>query len=231
MIDMVSLLDAGIRDTENFIARAEVINEHKEKLYEEYLSVQEDYLTLEKACKDVEQLIKICKQFAVKFRDTRIIELEKCCESVIELAFPKEDFGVSLKADVFNNKEIATLLIGPKNVDKSKWFTPVSQNGGFVQQLIGSCMVAAICKMLKVDYIFFDEMFCSGDATSVADIKPFFEEFINNGVQLIIIEHKPTLYEGLDHREICLGKTRGSTDAVRIISNKIVKADLNTGGA
>jgi len=204
------------------LAKAEVINANKQKLYDDFLTISKDYDAIVNELNNTSKLCKICQEYAVKYRDERIEELERRCESILDLAFPDEHFGVLIKTDIVRKKEVAKLLIGPKNVDKSEWFPPVSENGGLVKQLIGASIVASICEMINADFIFFDEMFCSGDPVAVADINPWFKNTVENGIQLVIIEHKPTLYENLSRREIRLAKDRVIENAVRILSIKDV---------
>lgn len=215
---MIKLLTEVINNCNTMIAKAEVINGQKEKLYNELCEVRSDYDTVKKNLDDVNALATICQTFAVKYRDLRIYELERRCEAILELAFPDEQFGVSIKTDIYRKREIAYLLVGPKSVPESQWFTPISENGGLVKQLIGASLIASICEMIGADFLFLDEMFCSGDPVAVADINPFFESLIAKGIQLTIIEHKPTLYEGLKRREIRLGKDRITSNAVRVLS-------------
>lgn len=222
---MIKLLQEVINNCNNAIARAEVINGQKEKLYNELCELRDDYESIKNSLDNIKVLSDICQAYAVKYRDLRIDELEKRCEAILELAFPDEQFGVSIKTDIYRKKEIAYLLVGPKKVPQTQWFTPISENGGLVKQLIGASLIASICEMVGADFLFLDEMFCSGDPVSVADINPFFESLISKGIQLTIIEHKPTLYEGLHRREIRLGKDRVTSNAVRVLSSNDVSPE------
>lgn len=199
------------------ISSGQVINQQKEELRERLLQLNNHYNILRDALENVSSLAEICQMHAVKYRDMRIAELEERCEAILALAFPDEDFGVRIKSDVVRKKEVSYLLVGPKNKPVSQWFTPVSENGGLVKQLLGASLIASICEMCGASYIFFDEMFCSGDPVTVADISPFFKSLLDKGIQLAIIEHKPTLYEGVTRHEIHLGKDRINTGAVRIL--------------
>ncbi len=199
------------------ISQGKVINERKEQLHAEMLELNKDYNTIREALQEVTRLSEICQTYAVKYRDMRIAELEERCEAILALAFPDENFGVRIKSDVVRKKEVSYLLVGPKNKPESQWFPPVSENGGLVKQLLGASIIASICEMCNAEYIFFDEMFCSGDPVTVSDISPFFHSILDKGIQLSIIEHKPTLYEGVRRQEIHLGKDRVNTGAVRIL--------------
>lgn len=219
---MIRVLNEVIKNCDNNLAKAEVINKRKEQLYNELITLQEDYDIVKENLDNVKRLSDICQVHAVKYRDTRIAELEKRCEAILDLAFPDEKFGVCIETNVVRKKEIAYLLVGPKSMPRKLWFKPISENGGLVKQLIGASIIASICEMVGAQYLMLDEMFCSGDPVAVADINPFFESLIKQGIQLTIIEHKPTLYEGLPRREIRLGKDRIKSNAVRLLSNKIV---------
>lgn len=199
------------------ISQGKVINSRKEEYRNEMNELSSDYSSIKTALDEVSRLAEICQIYAVKYRDMRIAELEERCEAILALAFPDEHFGVRIKSDVSRKKEISYLLVGPKSKPESQWFPPVSENGGLVKQLLGASIIASICEMCGAEYIFFDEMFCSGDPVTVADISPFFHSLLEKGIQLSIIEHKPSLYEGVKRQEIHLGKDRIDTGAVRIL--------------
>lgn len=214
---MIRLLQDTIYACRDQISKAEVVNKQKSEYAEEMVRCADDYKKLSDTLKNITKLSDICQTYAVKYHDMRIAELEKRCEAILELAFPEENFGVSIRSSVVRKKEVSYLVVGPKNKPISQWFPPVSENGGLVKQLLGASVIESICEMVGADYIFFDEMFCSGDPVTVADINPFFKGIIEKGIQLMIIEHKPTLYEGLERREIHLGKDRSKAEAVRIL--------------
>lgn len=199
------------------LAQGKVINERKEQYRQELQEYTIDAEKLRQALQEVTKLSEICQTYAVKYRDMRITELEERCEAILALAFPEEDFGVRIKSDVVRKKEVSTLIVGPKRSPESEWFPPVSENGGLVKQLIGASITESICEMYGAEYLFFDEMFCSGDPVTVADISPFFYSIMDRDMQLTIIEHKPTLYEGVRRHEVHLGKDRVNTGAVRIL--------------
>lgn len=194
------------------------LNKQKEKIADEVAELTEDYLTISNKLQDIQSLLKIIQVFTSKFRDSRIRELEERMEAILSLAFPSENFGVKITKDVLRNKDVSSLLIGPKNTPVDCWSTPTTINGGLVNQLITAAAVAEICKMRQVDYIFLDEMFCSGDPVAVSDISPFFDSIIQSDIQLLIIEHKPSLYEDLNRREFRFGKDRIHSQELHLLS-------------
>lgn len=210
-------LNARIEKYNSDLAQASYIQEQKELFYNEMIAYQEDYNKLKEAYDNICKLLDVCQTFAVKYRDLRIDELERRCENILDLVFPDESFGVKIKTGMYRKKEVASLIVGPKNKPQSQWFPPVSENGGLVKQLIGASIIASICEMVGADFIFFDEMFCSGDAVSVSEIEPFFNSIMAKDIQLFIIEHKPSLYDNIKRREIHLGKDRVGSGAVRIL--------------
>lgn len=199
------------------LAKAEVVNAHKQELYDSMIEYDNDRKEIKRNLDNVKRLADICQAHAVKYRDMRIAELESRCEAILELAFPDENFGVKIETTVVRKQEVSYLLVGPKDKPKSEWFPPVSENGGLVKQLLGASVIESICEMVNADFMIFDEMFCSGDPVTVSDISPFFNNILDKGIQLVIIEHKPTLYEGVKRREVHLGKDRCKTKSVRIL--------------
>lgn len=214
---ILSAMKSSLKTNQQLLIEARVNNQAIESLRADLTEATQKKQEAEKHYIDIRNSIDICHREAAKFRDGRIAELEKRAEAVLELAFPAEKFGVKLKQERTYNSDKVTLLIGPRDVSESQWFSPTSENGGFVKQLIGASMIASICIMRKSSYIFLDEMFCSGDAVSVADISPFFKNILENDIQLLIIEHKPTLYERVARREFHLAKNREFGKNVKLL--------------
>lgn len=213
------------KELDEKIAVAEETNRKKQEYKEAWLSSKEDYDTLIENINLMLLVKDITCRKANEFRESRLSELIDRTEAVLDLAFPQENFGIKILSDRKYNEDIAGILVGRKGTPESQWFSPLTENGGFVQQLISASTIVSICLMLNADFIFLDEMFCSGDPVSVANIAPFFKNIIDNNIQLLIIEHKPSLYESIDRREIHLAKDREVKQNVRLLEVKDLKGD------
>ena len=158
-IVLTDMLQNSISYSKSQLAKAEILNNQKQQLYNLMIEAEEDYNKLSDMLKQINHLSDICQVYATKYHDMRINELERRCEAILELAFPDEHFGIKIESDIIRNKESSVLLLGHKNKPKSKWFPPVSVNGGLVKQLIGASVVASICEIVGTDTLFFDECF------------------------------------------------------------------------
>jgi hypothetical protein len=208
VIDFRTRLQLEITEDEKNLSVAKIENEKKENYRKAYEQACSDYHRVIETSKLIDLVYDVTCRKANEFREGRLKELVSRAEAVLDLAFPGENFGIKIINDRKYGEDIAGILVGKKGTPESEWFSPVTENGGFVQQLIATSLIVSICLMSNADFIFLDEMFCSGDPTSVANIKPFFDSILQNNIQLTIIEHKPTLYENINRREFHLAKDR-----------------------
>lgn len=141
---------------------------------------------------------------------TKCIEtLESCIEGILAVALPDENFKAKLTFKTYRNNYVSNLYLGKVQADgKIKWQKPKSQNGDFVKQLTSFSVLCALNMMLGSRYLLNDEPFSSSDSENVAKLAPIFQLMQNDGLQIIIIEHKEPLYKSMEHHEINLKKTR-----------------------
>lgn len=211
------LLNSMKLHDEKELSLAEENNKQKEKYRQEMIEAQEELSQVNEYLRLIGLVQDITCRKANEFKEGRLTELIERAETVLDLAFPTEQFGIDISVDRRYNEDTASLLIGPKRVDRSQWFSPVTENGGFVQQLIAVALIVSICLMCDAKFIFLDEMFCSGDPVSVGNIAPFLNSIMDNKIQLTVIEHKPTLYEDIKRREFHLAKDREVNQNVKLL--------------
>ena len=216
---ILDLLKHSIDSDTTRLANAQANNKLSEELYSEYKSYDNRVAEIRDKQKEVINVIDICNRKKNEYRDSRLREIEKRAENILDLIFPEENFGISIQTERKRAQNYTTLKIGPKDVPVEKWERPAAQNGGFVEQIISTSVLAAITQMYGSELLVLDEQFCSGDPQNCSLLKPFFDT-LKGSTQVLIIEHKPELYSNLDRREIRIVKDRVGTGSVKIISMK-----------
>lgn len=219
------ILQHDIISDEKLLAKATEIAETTARLREDINKHDIRIAELKKLIRECKLTYDIVNKIKTQFRDDRLREIEEQAEALLDLVFSEENFGVHIESDRVRNKNLATLKLGPKNVDMNVWQPPVAQNGGFVEQLVGTSVIAALSAMNNVPFLMFDEQFCSGDPKSCSQLKPFIE-YLTSKFQVLIIEHKPELYTSVDRREIHLAKDRGIKGEVHLMSCNDLKGTL-----
>ena len=219
------ILQYDITSDEKLLARASEIEETTKRLQDEADALSDKINKIKRLIKDCKLTYDIVNRVKTQFRDNRLRELEEQVEALLDLVFREEHFGVVIESDRVRNKNIARLKLGPVDTDKSLWQPPVAQNGGSVEQLVGTSIIATLASMNNVPFLVFDEQFCSGDPSSCSQLKPFIE-YLSSRFQVILIEHKPELYSGVDRREIRLAKDREIKGDVHVLSNLDLKGEV-----
>lgn len=147
-----------------------------------------------------------------QYRDECIKNLESRIENILEILMPEEQFKVQITFKLYRGKYYSDILIGKESNGTIQWGPPRTQNGDFLKQLISCSAVWALNLLLGSSYILMDEPFSSADPVNVSKLQPIFDMMLESGMQIVIIEHKVELYEGVRHNEINLLKHRHPTD-------------------
>lgn len=191
------------------MARAEVSNQHRAQLVKSY----DDYIVkteaLHKILVGLRNLKTITMNEMDMHREEILHSLEQRVESILRIILPEEDFKIKITYQAVRGRYQSEVFIG--KADKNGgivWTRPRATNGGFMKQLISFSIIASIDLLLKSKFLFMDEPFSSSDSVNVSKMKPIFDLMLDQGLQLLFIEHKKELYESIDHNLIHLYKHR-----------------------
>lgn len=144
-----------------------------------------------------------------QFQSECIRNLEHRVETILALIMPEEQFKVRITFQPLRGKYVSEVYTGKERSDGSiTWSKPRSANGDFIKQLVSFSIVCSLNLMLGATKVFADEPFSSSDPVNVSKLAPVFDMMLEEGLQVIIIEHKETLYAGMSHNEINLLKHR-----------------------
>lgn len=211
--DLVLSLQKQLAVIENNLATAEENNKQKNTYQAEYAEYQAKADRLRYYDQRVSFIYKGAMERVDKFRVQCLDDLERRVESILAVVYPDEDFKVSITFKMFRGAYQSEVLIGKQQADGTiKWGKPKSRNGEFMKQLVSFSMVASMNLLLGSKFLMMDEPFSSSDPNNVSLLKPVFEMMLENGLQILLIEHKENLFKTIDHNEILLQKHRHPSD-------------------
>lgn len=195
----------------SIVADKERLKAQKEK-NEVYRKATDKYtqdLTTQKEIQSYMQKLKtllaVCNKKAEKFTVDRISLVEKTVEDNLRYVFPEEDFKVKFDMGISKTgRETCRLLLGKGN----KYSATSAQNGRFVRQLISVVVVYTLNYLRGADTMYLDEALASSDKDNLTKLKPLLDRMREDGTQVILIEHKPELYNNVDRRQFELRKDR-----------------------
>lgn len=145
-------------------------------------------------------------------RDSILYNLERRVESILAVVLPEENFKIKITYTPNRGNYNSEVFVGKETAaGQVIWTRPKGTNGEFMKQLISFSILASINILLQSNFLFMDEPFSSSDTVNVSKLRPVFELMLEQGLQLMFIEHKKELYNGLDHQLIRLYKHRSAT--------------------
>ena len=198
-------LSAENSKLEERILTADKNNKEKKKIEDK---LRERYIVrkrLQDTKKTVNTMRTASMAIAKKYREDRINILTKEIERNLALLLPDENFKVRIDFRSVKERYYADLYVSKGGGD---WFLPKAQNGKFIQQIISFSAMYSINKMRGCKVIFSDESLSSADKNSLVEIRPLLEELLDEGFQLVIIEHKEEMYKGIKRKENLIIKDR-----------------------
>lgn len=199
MRSSIATLEARLAISKERFAAAKESERLREQRAEEFQKASDEYETLKEYRDNVVELSKICKKFSEEYKLSRRDEIESRVVSVLNQLLPEENFDVAFDIQMRYGKFHADLKIGPKDLSVDQWSDPKTANGDFLKQVISASIVHSICDMLGKEVLLLDEQFCSSDPINAAKISSVLltDEF-RKTKQMILIEHKPEVYNDLD---------------------------------
>ena len=191
-----------------------------EERYREAVKFQEE---LREYNSKLTRLFTYCNKKSSTYTDERKQVIEKIVEENLLYIFPEERFKAQLSLDVSRKgRETCQLLIGVPSGSGVSYAATTAQNGRFVRQLVSLVVVYSLNYLRGSDTLFIDEALASSDKDNLTKLKPLLDRITESGIQIILIEHKPELYNGVDRRQFDLSKNRktGETTIVKVTDVK-----------
>lgn len=194
------------------LATAEENNRKKQALMQEYYAYNSKLTELEDYARELTITKKMVMLILDNRRDEIIANLERRAESILAVVLPEENFKIKITYTPNRGNFSSEVFVGKEDTNGEViWTRPKGTNGEFVKQLISFAILASMNILLHSNFLFMDEPFSSADPTNVGKLEPIFNLMLEEGLQLLFIEHKKELYDKFDHNLIQLYKHRGAT--------------------
>lgn len=194
------------------VSMAETRNKEKKILEENIAVMSEKYQQLLYYNQLYDYMVKILQAKAAAYRQERKTTLEEVTTTVLRSAFPNEEYQIKIDWNSNGTRPTAQILNSVSTKDGNvEYYPPAHINGELAKQTIAFTTLCSMCGMLNADFIGYDECLNSGDNDSLVDIKPLFDKLQKN-FQIIMIEHKDSLYQNLNRREIHIDKVGGNDE-------------------
>lgn len=225
----IERLKESIAYDKALLENAKTNNAKRNKAEERYADIKELKSDVSDYRRKLLTLYAVCNDRASKYTDERKNLIESVVESNLEYLFPEERFKVKIDLDVSKKgRESCQLLLGSRVPGTSELvYSPTSaQNGRFVRQLISMVVVYSLNYYRGLDTIFFDETLSSSDKVNLTKLKPLLDRMCEDGIQVILIEHKAELYNNVTRRQFNMRKDR-NTGETSIVSIKDIGGDDN----
>lgn len=191
------------------IEQAKANNAKREKIQEEQAEALSAYQALVSLYEEMKRLSSYIIIETNKYRRRSIEILEQEITNNLALVFPEEEYVAKFDYKPHGDEPTAQLLIGVRNEKGEYEYTsPSLLLGGLAQQLTAFSCIFSVLSIMGVKTIFMDEPFNGGDGKSLTEMRPLFQAIYELGIQMVGIEHKGQLFEGIPHKMIELMKDR-----------------------
>lgn len=149
------------------------------------------------------RVYKDLKAEEVRYKETRISEIDKEITNVLATVIPEEGFQAKIATNFKYRTERADLtLVTPTG---HKRFPEIS-NGGMVQQMVGVGSSVAISRYLGLEMCLMDEAFSLCHPSNKPKLAETVKDMVDSGIQVIMIEQYDDGYRNLTRREFLLEK-------------------------
>lgn len=224
LFEEVKQLEDSVTYDRAILQTAEDNNAKQLKVEEKYQRCIEVLQDLRSYTDSLRMLHSIVNKKITDFTNGRQRLIEQTVEDNLRYIFPEENFKVKLNLDVSKTgKETCQLLLGKEFGGQIISYSPTNaQNGRFVRQLISLVVVYTINLLRGSDMIYMDEALASSDKNNLTKLEPLLDRMIESNMQVILIEHKPELYENIERRHFVLNKER-VTGVTSIVSQKDIR--------
>ena len=224
MLQDIKSLEESVVYDKAILKTAEETNAKQLKIEEKYEKCKEVREELKEYTNKLKTLFAVVNKKASDFTQNRKSLIEQTVEENLKYIFPEENFKVKLNLDLSKTgRETCQLLLGKGDSNAGIVYTPTTaQNGRFVRQLISLVVVYTINMLRGSDMLYMDEALASSDKHNLTKLKPLLDRIKKSKMQVILIEHKAELYEGVDRRQFILHKNRLSGET-KIVSQEDIR--------
>lgn len=174
--------------------------ERRKSLEDDYEQISNDISRLQHYKKLITADKLYCQKFSQDFKKDRYNEISDRAEESLGKVFPNDNFMVYLEPRIHGLNNEVRLLLG-KN---GRVFPMKMQNGRFLRQVTSFSVNTTIQELKDCCPVLMDEALSSGDFESTSTMSLVIKGLIDKGIQMILTEHKPELYNNLPRLQVNL---------------------------
>lgn len=153
---------------------------------------------------------------SIAYKEERQEFLQQISNEFLKRLFPDDYFCVKFVPTVYRGVEYVDLYSG----HDEKGLSPLEmQHGRLYRQFLGYVITTVIQKSRGCDLLIMDETLNSGDEDTLMGTSRIVKDLLEEGRQLIMIEHKHVLYENLPRVQYNLRRD-ASENKVEIVQKK-----------
>lgn len=182
----------------------------QERINKEYEVVKDKFMRLDKLNKTVtiylQQLKLILERAKLEdqtYRARRIGFIEQSIEHNLAVLFPEESITPRLEPTVLRGKNLLSLVL-TDSLGNSH--TPTMYAGGMMKSAISYAASMSIINLIGTNKVFIDEAFGVGSDEKKAEMGELLREYLDSGVQVILVSQGTALFQNLPRREFHLAK-------------------------
>lgn len=174
--------------------------DRRKELEKDFNQLTEDIRDLTNYKKMVTADKLFCQKFSQDFKKDRYNEISDRAEESLSKVFPNDNFKVFLQPRIYGVNNEVRLLLGKEG----RLFPMKMQNGRFLRQVTSFSVNTTIQELKDCCPVLMDEALSSGDFESTSTMALVIQGLIDKGIQMILTEHKPELYNNLPRLQINL---------------------------
>ena len=149
-----------------------------------------------------------------KYQTAKLEFIEDSLSDVINLIFP--DTGLTPKISTTDKRNLmrSELLLVDSNGNVRY---PRITEGGFMKQLIGFVSAIKVIQLIGANTLFMDESFSDASSVKKEQVTSVINEYLKEGLQLILISQYPECYDKLPRREFILKSVDGCCKLMDVV--------------
>lgn len=198
-----------IRNIESQLNVSEYRNKEREVVFNNLKYSLEAVEELSKIIMETEKIGARLDSAISSYKSERLELLELEMNKNLAEVYPDRDFKAKFSPEMFRGSEVLELLVG----EGGRLAPTEMQNGRLLRQIINFSGTSMIQIMSGCNLLIMDEATNSGDGESIKAIGQLLQNLLDNGYQLIIIEHKHELYSELPRTQYNLHYNKSKSRA------------------
>jgi hypothetical protein len=214
--DSSSSRDMTIYNLEGLLNNVKSLKEQETVLKRDLEKYYNTLNLITKAKSSYQKIEILCTNGLNSYKAERLKCLEEQVKENLNKIFPGDNFNVKFETSTYRGKEIIDFYTGHGD----RLFPTRMQNGRFFRQICSFSISTMIQILAGCEILIMDEAINSGDMESTHVVSDLLHNLIDNGYQIILIEHKDTLYKDLPRVQYNLVRDKSENKITEVIRSE-----------